>query len=259
MEETVLPDGQGGDHSDDAATQEMREALNAAIQGYQILLRIADLMKDSQELTKSPAILEWIKHMLTTRLETIYMLIEPNLRRLARRHFNSDRVRQEIRSSAAHGGDDLLQIVSLDLFYHIIEALPTVKPDQAKNIVGLLITIADRAWKKERTYHTPGSTVSLDGPFDESALADESAMASVDDHIQYRDLRQHLQAFRATCEPVDRWVLDSRLADPPVSFATLAKQLGAGYTDTMLRKRWERLRKRLQRYLEQHHALEVGG
>jgi hypothetical protein len=248
MAEDEMPVAQIGDHSEDVPTMQTEEALIAAILSYQSPLPV-------EGAAIQPDIHEPLMQARAAQLETIFYLIAPNLRRLAGRYYGSERVCQEIRSSVAHNAEDLLQVIAFDMFYYVIEALPKVKPDPNKNIVGLLITIADRGWKNDRIYHPSASMISLDIAHDEAALADEAALTPVDDRLQHQNLRQLLLAFRAECDPMDRWVLDGRLASPPTAFAELAQRLGSGHTEAMLRKRWSRMRRRLIAYLKLRDAL----
>lgn len=246
----MLPVAQIGPPLADGSARKTAEALTTAIRSYQRLLTIVE------EVTP-PDIQEQRNQARADLLEEIFHLIEENLRRLARRYYRSERVCQEIRSSAAHYDEDLLKVIAFDMFYYVIEELPKLEPDPTKNVIGLLITAADRRWKNDRIYRSPSSTtlIPLDIADNEAALADESAMSPVDDRLQHQSLRQLLMAFRSKCDAIDRWVLDGRLAAPPISFADLAQRLGSGHSADMLRQRWHRMRKRLTPYLKQHDAL----
>jgi len=235
---------------EEAQNGAQQEAVMDALQRYQNLLQteVTLVLQDTYE--KQVCIV----------VEEIFYLIEPNLRRCAARNLSSARARQELGSRKSSASDDTLQVLSFDMFSYLLPELPDVKPDPNKNVVGYLVTIADRSWRKDPVYYSRRpSPLPLDTQTNHPALVDESTMASIDNRIQYQTLRQHVEAFRATLAPTDRWILDGRIADPIIPYAALAQKLGAGYTDTMLRKRWSRLRKQLQEYLEENNGLELGG
>lgn len=191
---------------------------------------------------------EQLKRENSGRLEQIYSLIHPNLRGLARRLLRTDRARDDILSSAVSYEEDVLTIIEYDLFTYIIEALPHVHAEPDKNTIGLLITIADRGWNNDRFYRRSLRTTALDDPaLTEASLARDLEADSVHDRIARADVQQHFRAFLARCKQIDRLIGDARMLDPPTSFKAIAERLGPGYTEQMLRKRWERLLERFQK------------
>lgn len=241
---------QGTGEIDDDAIRALQEAFYVLIctykENYQ-RLGAADQSDCREEL----------KRANRTILETIFTLIEPKLRRLARRLLTTERARQEILSSAASFQEDVLAVITYDLFTYIIADLHKLDPDPKRSIDGLLVTVADRGWCNDRIYRSSPKHVPLEeASLDDAALARDSVEVPVLDTIHQTAIGQCFQTFMGRRDSIDQRIAEERMADPPTPFKIIAQKLGAGYAEPMLRKRWERMLKQFHQEISDLGLLE---
>lgn len=207
------------------------------------------------------------------QLEQIFFVIEPNLRRLAIR----------IAQLSGTRSNDTVETIKNSLFAGLIEDLPRIHFDIDKNIVGLLITIADRKWRDESKRLNPRIELPLSenekdyeyeydylwtqSTDDDDEEETEYIFASSDivegpvvDNIQsatYYKLFQEFIQTNSTYIDADLFITKGRLSDPPISYRDIASSLGQGWSEKLIQMRWYRLTRRFRNYLLESGQLDA--
>ena len=213
-------------------------------------------------------------------LEQLYLTLEPDLRKLAGGWIRSMQFQQ---IAATNEFSAAFEALTLSAFGAIVEALPTLKVDPARNVRGLLITIArnDLYDQEYKVYH-PGlhQRVEPDAPLvsgdRDSAMwqpssgeiltpaeTKDTASTDFEEVIISRDRLQHVwpiveEFWHRTLPPEDLWLIRMRwFHDPPVPFKDIARHLGAGWTEAAVKERHYRILKRTREYLKEQGLLDA--
>jgi hypothetical protein len=218
---------------------------------------------------------EGLNKRIVNCLEEIYRILHEPLRREARSWQRSRSFHEFVDSIADHERYDLaIDRFAMQLFLHILEDLHTIRIDPTRDLIGLCVTIARRGmYREERRIFSvrkrAGDTIilvlpllrvsdGLDSPtereFDIADDTSEAAFARVIDQVS-RDAQRRLlaRALESITDPVDQQIVLDRLLRPrPLPFKQIAERIGAGWTAGAVRKRYERVRKQLLRFLRDH-------
>jgi hypothetical protein len=225
--------------------------------------------------------------------DALWELLAGPLHDVARGWINSD-VGQEVRATSAgpHCQQDALESLSMHLYWPILDALPKLKIDREKNLLGCLMTIARRGISNEnrRVYvKGPGYAHRLEGePIPESGEP-TAAMWPVNGNDYHSD---YFEGAEGQVDPTT-WDLEDRLVmiidrqrcwrevqvfwqrnlvvddrriitlrwrtDPPIEFNIVAQRMGPGWTAAAVRQRHARIMRRTREYLQELGLIDYEG
>jgi hypothetical protein len=221
--------------------------------------------------------------------DQLWVLLAQPLMDVARGWVNSG-AGQDMHANPASYPSRQDAVISLaqNLYLHVIEALPGLRVDPNKNLLGCLLTIAQRGMSNEnrKIYaddprrHTrsasdqhpaSGSSAAamwpqerkqerVSGGEDPEELADPNSHDQEDRLIREIDTHACLQQvwafWQEVLTPDDQQIMKIRWGeDPPVAFERIADQLGPGWTAAAVRQRHHRILKRTRQYLRDEGML----
>lgn len=155
-----------------------------------------------------------------------------------------------------------IDTLAVSLFTYIFIELPALRPDPNRNVIGYLCTIASNRYYDEhrRLYGRRWSSQNDDGTGQHTGPREVSDQQHVhvsashedpDSVVYVNQLNQVIEQFRQQCKPEDGLLLKLRMCS--VQFSEIARHIKAQFdlsiSAATLRKRYERLRERLQQYL----------
>jgi hypothetical protein len=243
--------------------------------------KLARLIREYQDAynalayARSPREQEGLNKHIVSCLEQIYRILHEPLRRKAHNWQRSHAFHEVVDSIADHERYDLaIDRFAMQLFLHVLEDLHTIRIDPTRDLIGLCVKIAHRGMYREEhrifsVRKRAGDTIIVvlpllrfsdgsDSPTErEIDIADDmsdAAFARVIDQVS-RDAQQRLlaRALESITDPVDQQIVLDRLLRPrPLPFKQIAERIGAGWTAGTVRKRYERVRKQLLRFLRNH-------
>jgi hypothetical protein len=212
-----------------------------------------------EQRTPSPARLARFTEAQSTLIEQLGALLAEDLRKEAQ-HWRYRWIAPDIESRA------------MALFGAIVLALPKLHIDSSQNVRLLLLLIAKRRAIDEygniapppnassaaaSMAPVPGSDLAgLDNTTLLAALADPESVDAEDCRVTEIDRQivlRRVWAYWERLAPPDNRIMRLRWqSDPPRPFASIAQQLGQGWTPEAVRKRHERALEKTRQYLREH-------
>jgi DNA-directed RNA polymerase specialized sigma24 family protein len=157
-----------------------------------------------------------------------------------------------------------IETLALDMFSHIVFALPRLKIDPHGNVRAFLITVARHGMTDDyrRSYtSSPNSRPNMVVSFDEQTSEKDAARSDVEREMSEKIDNQRILAaakeYWKTLGPDDTIIMQLHWqTDPPRSFRAIVEQLGGGWVEDAVRLRHRRIMNATRKYLREQGAIE---
>jgi RNA polymerase sigma factor (sigma-70 family) len=204
---------------------------------------------------------EQLEFELKDTIAALLLLLRPVMYKQARRWLAQSALTG--RSSAFNNSLDTL---ALDFFFALIERLHTVRIDPDKHVEAYLGRVARNGfYDRFKKDHPPQETqaLRLDQPLSETGeqllrdtVADPDTVDQDELIVWSLSAKECLAFMRKELPTIlnkeDQTIVLARLSEPPLSYELIAQQIGPGYSEEALRKRYERALHKIRQYLKRH-------
>jgi hypothetical protein len=263
-----------------------QNSLCAVVQRYQHAYRIWQAAVDTDQQAA-------LREQLRDCHDALWPLLAPHLCNAARGWLNSGSG-QDLRATSASYPTvaDVLESLAMNLYLHVVDALPALDVNLDQNLLACLMVIARRGMSVEhhRVYshssrrpkprtgdaasvsevgtmwstHTAQSTnaawadgSSAEPPDPESCDLEERLVAMIYKQECWRAVQAY---WRSTLSEVEHVIIKIRWRTlPPVAFETIAQQLGSGWTAGAVRQWHHRILSRRYQHLSDQGLVDTGG
>ncbi len=231
-------------------TSELASMITQYQETYFAWKRATELAPDEQELHY---------HNLGCIHDMLWPMLAPPLREVARKWRGSGSFYDMRNTPDSYDGmNDALDALAMNLYLHVIEALPRLKINNDKNLVAYIKQIAwNRMFDEEYlVYRNRGYWIGrMQEMADVGELIDPKSSNAADHLIESLDRqlsrRAVLDFWQATLSDNDYTIMHNRyICDPPVPFQKIALQLGPGWTSEAVRQRCHRVIERSRKHLQ---------